>query len=114
MSKYRNQILLLCPAALKDAANAAAEATLGSGHANTFSAGYSATGEAPATHYAARSAMTDGMAAQLGQLAAAFPTIQAWLDGPADFSGLAGLPQAHVGAFDPHAVFAGLGLRAVG
>lgn len=111
MSKYRNRILLVCPADLEDTANAAAEQTLGPGHGNTFTSGYSASGQAPATHYAACSAMTDGMIPQLVALAMAFPTIQAWVDGPGDFSSLAGLVHVHVGDFQPLDALSQLGLR---
>jgi hypothetical protein len=115
MSAYRNRILLLCPAAARAAANAAATQALGPGNEDTFSAPYSPTGNAPATHYAACSLMTDGFARGLAGLAAAHPFVQAWIDGPDPelFADLAGLPQIHLGPFDPHEALAAAGLQPV-
>jgi hypothetical protein len=115
MSAYRNRILLLCPAAARAAANDAATQTLGPGNEDTFSAAYSPTGKAPATHYVACSMMTDGFAAGLAALAAAYPVVHAWVDGPAPelFADLAGLPQIHLGPFDPHEALAAAGLQPV-
>lgn len=112
---YRNRILLVCPAAAREAANAAALAALGPGNDNTLSAAYSADGREPATHYAACSVMTDGFTQGLGALAAAYPIVQAWIDGPdpALFADLADKPQVHLGPFDPHAALDAAGLQPV-
>lgn len=108
---YRNRLLLLCPAAIKDAANAAASQVMGPGNDQTFRSGYSATGNEPATHYAACSVMQDEFIEQLAQVAGMFPSIRAWVSGPADFSSLAAFAsQVAIGDFDPHEVLHGLDL----
>lgn len=111
MSSYRNKLLLLCPAAIKSAANIAAAQVLGPGNEQTFQAGFSSSGSAPATHFAACSVMEDSFVEQLVRLAAAFPTIRAWVAGPADFSRLEPFSsQVTIGEFVPHDVLADLNL----
>lgn len=94
--KYSNKLLMVCPAAIKDYANAAAEQTMGAGNGQTFLVGFSATGSAPATHYICHSPMTASFVATLVGLATTFPAIEAWVSGDADFSALAAFANAHV------------------
>lgn len=109
--KFDNQLLMVCPANIKDYANAAAKQTMGSGNEHTFAAAYSANGENPPTHYASHSNMTSSFVVTLKGLSDAFPTMQVWVSGPADFSLIADLPQVKiVDELDPREILQELGL----
>jgi len=82
MSKYRNQILLVCPAALREKANAAMVAMLGPGHEETFSSGYSTDGKT-VTHYVASGALTDGHLGEIKKFVESVPEIEIVVDGAA-------------------------------
>jgi hypothetical protein len=104
MRRYRNQIILICPAARRDAANAAALQALGPGHENTFSSPYSKSGNPPATHYVACGPMTDSFIPKLAILADVHPQIKAIVSGQGDFDKLAQKPNAKTQKklHDPH------------
>ena len=111
MSQYRNKLLLLCPAAVRDVANQAAGQVMGAGNEGTFTAAYSADGSQPATHYAANGVMTDGFVSELVALATNFPMIQGWVSGRANFTSLEDFANVHiVDDVDPHAILASIPL----
>lgn len=110
--KYRNKILLVCPAAVRDVANAAAEQVMGPGNDKSFTAAQ-ADKDAPGviTCYAANAVMTDAFVPQLVALATNFPMILGFVSGPADFTSLAGFDNVTIlDDMDPHAVLASLNL----
>jgi hypothetical protein len=92
--RHGNQIILICPAAKRDQANAAALQLLGPGHEDTFSSPYNASGSGQPTHYVACGRMTDEFIATLLELADQFPTIKAVVSGPGDFAALSAKPNA--------------------
>ena len=87
---------MICPAARRDAANAAALQALGPGHENTFSSPYSKSGNAPATHYVACGPMTDSFIQKLAVLADVHPQIKAIVSGPGNFDKLSQKPNVKV------------------
>lgn len=94
--RFTNKLMMICPANIKDFANAAAVQTMGAGNERTFFVGYSADGNAPATHYVMHSQMTDSFVNTLIALSTTFPTIKAWVSGTADFTPLMSLAQVTI------------------
>ena len=114
MSIYKNRILVICPAALKDFVNAQAQAGLDPlGADNTLSVALSPTGDGEPTHYWAHSMLTNTGLGKIALLATALPTCKAWVDGEGDLSIFDALDNVTTGDFSPKAVLASEGLNVI-
>lgn len=99
-AKHDNEILLVCPVAVREKANAAMVAMLGPGHADTFSAGYSTDGKA-ITHYVAHGWLTPTQIARVRKFVEAVQKIEIVASGAAVAKECAGLATVSVRRFAP-------------
>ncbi len=114
--RYKYTAMIIIEASIQSACNGVAKQYLdAAGGEKSFTAGLSAGGESPATHYVAHTSMTEGgVGTLLTFYGVFFPKFRLWISGPS--SGVASFRDKEnvvVGPFNAHEVLEEIGLKQI-